>query len=143
LHASSLAVCQPHALSVVVSARALVSPRVVRYLLAVFVSIALARGLYCFSPVLLIDDALSALDGPVAAAAWATGIGKARPGAPPSLLDSEGRARVVVTNNAALVRDADIVLVRCTLMTLHAGAAVLERVAGGKAVRPASVHPKG
>ncbi len=113
------------------------------YLLAVFVSIALARGLYCSSPVLLIDDALSALDGPVAAAAWAAGIGRAPPGAPPSLLDSEGRARVVVTNNAALVRDADTVIVCCTLMALHAGAAVLERVARCKAVRPANVYPKG
>lgn len=106
------------------------------HLLAVFVSIALARGLYCSSPVLLIDDTLSALDGPVAAAAWATGIGRAPPGAPPSLLDSEGRARVVVTNNAALVRDADIVLVRCALVTLDVRAGT---VAGCKAMRAAGL----
>jgi hypothetical protein len=75
-------------------------------------SIALARGLYSSAPVLLIDDALSALDGPVAAVAWRCGLGRGPTGGPPSLMDAEGRARVVVTNNRDLVKDADWVVVR-------------------------------
>ena len=74
--------------------------------------IGLARALYSTAPVLLIDDTLSALDGPVAAAAWRLGVGVGTPDAP-SLLDVEHRARVVVTNNAALLGDAGVVVVSC------------------------------
>ena len=76
----------------------------------------LARALYARSALVLLDDPTAALDASVSAAVWADAIGRA-----PSFLSSEGRARVVVTHDPRLVRDADRVLVLAAGRVLYCG----------------------
>ncbi len=83
-------------------------------LLLPFRRLGLARALYSRSSVVLIDDTMSALDEAVAETVWRDGIGR-RPGSE-SMLDNEARARVVVTHNTALIDDADVVVVRSSLL---------------------------